>query len=187
VFAIFMTLLALDVRLPDGADLHTSWGIIDALEATAGNFQAYALSFIVIAMMWNTHLRRYRYLTAVDGEIIAGTIFQLLLTGLIPFATSMIAQSTAPLVIAVYAGIITLNILVGWATWRIAIADPRRVTSQFTSAARREGDWRSACPAIFAVSIQIAFRAPVATMCFWALQIPANMVIRRWVARSAHP
>jgi uncharacterized membrane protein len=188
VFAIIMTLLTLDVRLPEGADLNTAQGFIDALMGTASQFRAYALSFAVIAMLWNTHLRRYRYLTAVNGKIVVGTVLQLLVTGLIPFATSMIArgtQTTQPLVVCFYACVITLNILIGWVTWRIAISDPVRISSQFSAAARREGDWRTASTAaIFAGSMPIAFKAPVAAMWLWALQIPANILIRMLIARD---
>ena len=183
VFAIIMTLLALDVRLPEGADLDSAQGVMDALTGSAAKIFAYALSFVVIAMMWNTHLRRYRFLTAIDGKIIAGNVLQLLLTGLIPFATSMIARNThgmQPLVVSFYAGVIVVNILVGWATWRIAISDPRRVSPELTATARRDSDWRSASTAaIFAASIPVAFQAPVIAMFMWTLQIPANMLIRR--------
>jgi uncharacterized membrane protein len=184
VFAIILTLLALEVRLPENANLHTAQGVVDALVGTTGRLAAYVLSFVVIAMIWNTHLRRYRYLTAVSGEVVGGNLLQLMLTGLIPFATSMIARSVQPLAIAFYAGTIALNILVGWVTWRFAISDPHRVSQQYTTAERREGDWRSlSTAAIFAVSIPMAFVAPVPAELWWAAQIPANLLIRRFVMR----
>jgi uncharacterized membrane protein len=186
VFAIIMTLLALEVRLTDGADLKTTQGVINALLAASGNLAAYALSFVVTAMIWSTHLRRYRYVTAVSGRIIAGNIIQLLMTGIIPFATSMIARSTAPMVITFYAVIMSVNVLVGWVTWRIAIADTKHLSREFTPNMRREGDFRSlSVAALFILSIPIAFKSPTLAMLTWALQIPGNIIIQRVTVQRA--
>jgi uncharacterized membrane protein len=180
VFAIIVTLLALEIRVPDTAVTNSSSAAMHTLWEMGGKFGAYALSFVVIAVLWNMHLRRYRYLVAVNGLIIAGNMIQLMLVGLIPFATSLIARSANSFVVTVYAGIIFANILVSWGTWWCGISNPALVAPSLTPAILRDNNLRSGVAAvIFGLSIPIAWWSPNLAIWSWILQMPATMVVTR--------
>jgi uncharacterized membrane protein len=184
VFAIIVTLLALELHFPDNWPVDSSRAVLDGLLRMGGKFGSYALSFAVIALMWNAHLRRYRYVLAVNSKIVAGNLLQLMIVGLIPFATSLLARRADSMVVSLYAAIILANVLISWGTWLIAARDPSLVRPELTKELRHEGNLRSSAVAVsFAASIAIAWWSPVLAMWSWALQIPMNMIITRMVSR----
>jgi uncharacterized membrane protein len=178
VFAIIVTLLALEIRVPDGAALGSTQEVFETLSSMVPKFGAYALSFGVIAMVWNVHLRRYRYVIAVNSKVVTGNLLQLMVLGLVPFTTSMIAAHVNALTVSLYAAVMLLNVVIAWVTWLIASGNPSLVSSELTPKLKLEGNWRSGVAAgVFALSIGIAWWSPVAAMLSWALQIPANIII----------
>src|SRR5689334_18637065 len=75
VFAIAMTLLALDIRLPEGLSylngVHLNGVQLDEVVAGAlgdlvPKFIGYIISFFVIAIYWLSHRRITGYLTHID-------------------------------------------------------------------------------------------------------------------------
>ncbi|MDQ2928592.1 MAG: TMEM175 family protein [Pseudomonadota bacterium] len=186
VFAITVTLLALEIRLLEHASIATHAELLAALAATWQKIIAYAISFLVIAAIWRVHLRRYRYLAAVDSGVISGNVIQLLLVGLVPFATSMVNTSLDPLVVSIYAGIILASVLVGWVTWHTAARDPHLAGPELTNDVRRADDLRSAVTAgVFMLSIAVAWWHPVWALWSWILQMPGNALVMRWLRRRA--
>jgi uncharacterized membrane protein len=88
VFAIAMTLMALDVRPPEHWD-HTVPGLLDAL---AVPFQAFFWSFFATGVFWASHRRLFGRYTRADAPI---TVINLLLLGqitLIPVATRLLTE-----------------------------------------------------------------------------------------------
>jgi uncharacterized membrane protein len=180
VFAIIVTLLALEIRLPDDAAIDSTQAVLHTLHQMQWKFGAYALSFAVIAMLWNVHLRRYRHVIAVNGKIVMGNMLQLMLVGLIPFVTSAIARGGNSMVVTLYAAVILANVLVSWVTWLLAVRNPAMVRADLTRAMIREGNQRATISAlVFALSIAVAWWSPTVAMLSWALLIPANKVIDR--------
>jgi uncharacterized membrane protein len=92
VFAIAMTLLALDLRLPDlGAD-PTDAQLRHALNDDWGGYLAFAISFYVVANYWSAHRRVMRAATTADPRLIGHTMPLLLLVAALPFPTSVLAS-----------------------------------------------------------------------------------------------
>src|ERR1700712_597521 len=67
VFAIAMTLLVLDIRLPTLPDDTNLWPHLGALWS---QMFAYALSFLLIALNWMTHHRKFRVIVRYDTTLI---------------------------------------------------------------------------------------------------------------------
>lgn len=87
VVAIAMTLLALDLPVPDadsGAQL------LDFLGAHYGEYLAFLISFLVIAQYWRGHHRVYRYVTDAPPRVVALNVYWLLTVILTPYATRVI-------------------------------------------------------------------------------------------------
>jgi uncharacterized membrane protein len=55
IFAVAMTLLVLDLKLPEGVTLNNDLEVWRQLLAVAGRFWTYVLSFIVLGMYWVGH------------------------------------------------------------------------------------------------------------------------------------
>ena len=89
VFAIVLTLLALDLRMPTGFDdAHLYQGLI----AMKGELIAFAVSFAIVAVFWIAHLTVLRSLARFDwGVAIANLVFLFTVT-VTPFTTTLVGD-----------------------------------------------------------------------------------------------
>ncbi|MBV8700205.1 TMEM175 family protein [Bradyrhizobium sp.] len=105
VFAVAMTLLVLDVRLPD--DLHPRDGgeLAEALIGLWPKFLPYLLSFGVLGLRWLADLQLRSRAEHVDRNYVNWWLLYLLLITCVPFSTSVVGRyaSLAP-AIWLYAG-----------------------------------------------------------------------------------
>jgi uncharacterized membrane protein len=88
VFAIAITLLVLDIHVPDpgataelGAELGAQWP----------SYVAYAVSFLTIGIIWINHHAMLGRLKATDHGILVLNLILLLFVGLLPFTTALMA------------------------------------------------------------------------------------------------
>ena len=92
VFAIAITLLVIDLRLPDLGDHVSNQQLSAALGALVPRIFAYALSFWVIGLYWLAHWRRYQYIERVDETLIALNLLLLGLVAFMPFPTALVGE-----------------------------------------------------------------------------------------------
>ncbi len=88
VFAIAMTILVLDIKLPEGSSL----GSAELLSTLAGQtdlFMSYLLSFWLLAMFWVIHNKHFRHLTHTTPNHIWLNIGMLAFVVLVPFSASL--------------------------------------------------------------------------------------------------
>jgi len=88
VFAIAMTLMALEVR-PEGAWVHTLQGLLDAISTP---LQWFFWSFFGTAIFWTVHRRLFGRVTRSTPVLTALNIFLLGQITLIPVATRMVGE-----------------------------------------------------------------------------------------------
>ncbi|MFF3546999.1 TMEM175 family protein [Streptomyces platensis] len=175
VFAIAMTLLALDIAVPDGLD---SAGFAQALRDVMPKVWAYVLSLVVIAAFWRGHYEIFRYVRDVDGTIIKLVLLGLGLIALMPFPTTLLAEyGDEPQSVAVYSGAVAamgaaqlaLTIVLWKRPWlgRAVLSDP---------VARNDLVDLAATVLVFAVAIPVAFVSPTGAKLWWAVLIPIRLV-----------
>lgn len=166
VFAIAITLLVLNLGVPDGVrgdELgSTLWG-------QSQDILAYAISFAVIGRFWIVHHRFFGDVTGFDGRLIALNLFYLAWIVLIPFSSQVLGDhggNTASVVL--YAvnlvGVVLCGVLL--------FADAQRAgLTRTTPEVAREGRRRSLLiAAVFLASIPVAFLSPsLAPYCWLAL------------------
>ncbi|KRC64513.1 hypothetical protein ASE12_06870 [Aeromicrobium sp. Root236] len=178
VFAIAMTLLVLNIRLPDVEPSEVG----AALRDLTPELFAYALSFIVIAAAWIGHHRRFEIIDGVDSGLIRLNLALLFVIAFLPFPTSVLSEygSTVPAVV-LYASTVTAMGLVQLATW-MYVCRRGRLNVTVDRGAYRFGVLTIAVdPAVFALSIGIALLGwPEAAMYSWLLLIPVSALARRW-------
>lgn len=92
VFAIAMTLLALDLKVPDLGGNPTDAVLRHALSANAGTYGAFLLTFYVIAGYWTRHRRLMRSVVTTHPTLIRDTLVLLLLVAAMPFPASLLGR-----------------------------------------------------------------------------------------------
>jgi uncharacterized membrane protein len=104
VFAIAMTLLALDLKVPPGLKGHvTSQQLIHALAQNTDSYWSFLLSFYVIAIYWGGHRRLMRSVVVFNPKLVRDTVFLLLIVAALPFPTSVLGQyGGTPFALALY-------------------------------------------------------------------------------------
>jgi len=88
VFAIAITLLIIDIHLPDnaGSDL------AGALRHLEPSFEGFVISFLVIALYWVSHHRLFGSIRTYDTRLIWINIWILMLIVFLPFSSSMVSS-----------------------------------------------------------------------------------------------
>ncbi len=94
VFAIVMTLMAIEIRLPDFEGKITELEFLQMLKHQGRNFMAYALSFFFIGILWIRHLKLFSVLNDYDTGLIVRNLLFLFFVGLFPFSASVISHVT---------------------------------------------------------------------------------------------
>ncbi len=125
VVAIAITLLTLELRLPEGlAPGEVSGHLLDAL---SGLF-AFLVSFWVIASYWIAHHRIFNRIGAHDGALLTINFVFLMWVVLVPFSTSMVMEyGESQLIWDVYVSHLLLTgITLSW-LWRYASKDGRLI------------------------------------------------------------
>ena len=92
IFSVAMTLLVLDIKLPEGLPLATNADMLRHFASVEFSFTIYVVSFCVLAMFWIAHHFQFRYAAKVDRPLLWINLIFLLLVTLIPFTTSLIAS-----------------------------------------------------------------------------------------------
>jgi len=121
VFAIAITLLIIEVRLPAVPEHATDADILNALRDTLPSVFAYALSFATIGLYWMAHWRRWRYIARVNERLLALNLVLLGLVAFIPFPTAMIGEhGDLVSVVVIYAVALSAAGVAGPLTWLYA-------------------------------------------------------------------
>jgi uncharacterized membrane protein len=97
VIAIIITIMVLEIKVPEGEDLA-------ALSPLIPVFLAYVLSFANIGIYWNNHHHMFQAVKHIDGKVLWANLFLLFWLSLMPFATGYMSENHfAPIPVAVYA------------------------------------------------------------------------------------
>jgi uncharacterized membrane protein len=87
VVAIALTLLALELPVPEGSTNSDLW---HSATSHRESYLAFMISFVVIAAHWRSHHRVFRYVTATNSRLTSLTMYWLLMLVITPFATDVI-------------------------------------------------------------------------------------------------
>jgi uncharacterized membrane protein len=86
VFAILITILVLELKIPPGHDLA-------ALVPLVPVFVGYVLSFVYLGIYWNNHHHLIHTCSAVTGAVLWANLHLLFWLSLVPFVTGWIGES----------------------------------------------------------------------------------------------
>jgi uncharacterized membrane protein len=104
VFAVAITLLVLDLKVPAIPSGRVGAALPGALRDLLPNFFSYTLSFVVIALYWMSHHRIFAFIIRYDRTLVRLNLLFLFAMSLIPFTTSLdSAYGSQRLAFVVYA------------------------------------------------------------------------------------
>ena len=120
IFAVTMTLLVLDLKIPDSG-LAPGSTLFDALPLIAGHVDNYVISFVVLAVFWVSHVRMLGRMREADSRFTALNLAFLLFTTLVPPLTSVLGDHPAmPRAAVLYGANLLLILLFETLAWRRA-------------------------------------------------------------------
>jgi uncharacterized membrane protein len=131
VFAIAVTLLVLDVRVPDVGSIDSGSALISSLLSGMPRYGAYVLGFLYVGVYWiNTH-RMMRLLRGVDHWFLVLGLLFLMVISAVPFVTGLLAE---------YLGADNGRdqvALVVFTSWQFVLSVLANVTFQYIARGRR--------------------------------------------------
>ncbi len=181
VFAIAITLLAIDIRIPEALAANTDRALIDAIVNLSPAIFAYGLSFMAIAAFWTGHLRTFEVTTRSDSRLVALNFLFLAFVALLPFPTSVVARHGDLVAAAVYyAGFLAVTATLSTALFVYPVR-AGYVLSTVTPGMARHIAYRAAVvPLLFLVTIPIAVLiSPYLAEACWVLAFPAQAFLTR--------
>jgi uncharacterized membrane protein len=129
VFAIAMTLLVLELRVPS-ADIVARDGLWHALGGRWSSYGAFALSFAIIGIMWANHHAIFRYIGRTNHTFSMLNLGLLFFVVLLPFPTAVLAtylpsaEARTPAVVLYGANLVATAIFFNL-VWRYAVKGRR--------------------------------------------------------------
>ena len=117
IFAVAMTLLVLDIRIPEGYQPADAAQMLEALAELLPRFLPYAVSFLILGMRWLSFVEVHNRAEHVSSAYIRSWMIYLLLITCVPFTTMVVGRyaSFAPAVWLYCAN----TILIALASWRM--------------------------------------------------------------------
>ena len=170
VFAIAMTLLVLNLRVPNLVGPEQSERLWAAFRDQIPELLSYVLSFWVIGRYWMVHHRMFRVVRQADTRLLLLNLCLLGCIAVIPYPTEMLGRyGDTTTAVALYSATLTLTgfsfAALSWHLDHSGLLDPR------VTPAYRRHSWVRAItvPIVFAVSIPIAFVDPTLAMVSWGI------------------
>jgi uncharacterized membrane protein len=186
VFAIAITLLAIDLRLPSGL---SDAELTKALRELLPDIEAFVLSFAVVGVFWIAHHRMWRSITRWNQQLLLLNLSMLLVVAFVPFPTSMLGEyGDTVAATALYSGTVLLlglmSAAIWWyASWNGRLVDPGLPPAQ-VRAMRASG---MVAPIVFGIALAAAFVTPLVSQFLWWSAFLARPVVARITVRRSAP
>ena len=188
VFAIAITLLVLTIAQPSqsrdlGHELGKRWP----------SLAAYAVSFVVIGIIWLNHHTIFSNLDRVDRGVFCLNLLLLMTIVFIPYPTGVFGEalrrgSGAKTAAVLYTAVMATNASVWVALWLYASVGRRLLRPEFPEAQRTVATILFIAGAfVYCASIGVAFINPYLCLAVWGLLALYYALdpIARWTGRQA--
>jgi uncharacterized membrane protein len=185
VFAIGITLLVLDIHIPERgavapADLPAQ--VLDLWPRVV----AYILSFLVVGLFWMAHHRIFHYIRRFDTRLIWLNLLFLMTIAFLPVPTALLsAYGDQPIGAMVYAGVVALAALIELTFWRYASDGHRLIDPTLDAVTIRATSYRALLTiVVFGGSIVVAYFSPFMAELAWTLTLFVRRAVNRLVDRG---
>ena len=181
VFAIVMTLLVLDISIPEIARSSVQAELPGRLLELWPKFYSYALSFVVLGLMWISHRRIFHYIKRSNTGLLWINIIFLMFVALIPFSTSLLGDyRMEQLTFMVYGINLFLIFAMMFILWTYATGKYRLVDSEIDPRLVKKRKLSIITPSLIIVlTIGISFVNVIAAFAILVLMLVYSFVAYR--------
>jgi uncharacterized membrane protein len=181
VFAIAITLLVLDIHVPDIPENMVVTELSDALLALWPKYLSYFLSFVGISTFWTIHHSIFRPIRAYDRGLLYLNFLFLMFVAFVPFPTSLLGEyGNHRLPVAIYATTLAIGRLLLTAIYWYSTRNDRLLDEAQDPAEVRFLLIRGlTIPLIFLLSIVVSFFSVSAAIWSWVVMIAVDAVVLR--------
>ncbi|MEV8344241.1 TMEM175 family protein [Streptomyces niveus] len=178
VFAIAITLLALDINVPNGLP---EGQVSEALRDVLPDVGAFLLSFSVIGLLWLAHHRMFALVGRIDRPLLYLYFALLADVAALPFPTRLVSEyGDTAVATAVYGGVIGLaSLLTTGMAYHLLRHPELRKPDVPTARARRTVLEGSIVAVVFATSVPMTLVSPTAAKYWWLLILLRHFPLNR--------
>src|SRR5579875_3418504 len=163
VFAIALTLLVLDLHEPT-----VSHGVLGVVLRQWPAYLSYALSFLIIGIIWAQHHLMFRFIQRTDHVFILINVIFLMWVAVVPYPTGLLARyldnpTERQTAIAIYTGVFALGGVLANLWWLYASRGDRLLRDKVDRAEVRKLTWNYAVgPVFYMLAFALSFVSPPA-------------------------
>ncbi|HVZ45580.1 MAG TPA: TMEM175 family protein [Ramlibacter sp.] len=174
IYAIALTLLVLELKLPPLAEHATNADLGRALSDLLPKILSWVLSFWVMAILWLSQVRIYHLVHSLSHTMVRLELLQLACVSLMPFSTALVGEhGNLPAGAAVYAGNMLAVAVTGALRTRELLHQPHVHAKPIDDTLRRALNRRAyGLPACALTAFVLAFFVPG-----WNMLAMAGMVL----------
>jgi uncharacterized membrane protein len=185
IFAIAITLLIVDLRVPDVAHLESGRQLRETLPQIGG----FAISFAVIGLFWMAHHALFRHIKGLDRRLVLLNLLFLGSIAFLPYPTALLSAAADQVPATVfYAVSIAAAGLAEAAVWLYAIRIRELALPGVPRSVRRWVLLRTLrTPLVFLLSVPVAIARPALAKYLWLLVLVSALVLRRLEPVEAEP
>jgi uncharacterized membrane protein len=171
VMAIAITLLAIDIRVPEIDPTLAAVELPAQLAAITPNLLTFFISFIVIGIYWISHHRYFGYIKRYDTRLMLLNLIFLFFIACMPFVASLLGRfSSVPIALIIY----TLEVAaLGFSMaliWLYASRNHRLIEATLDAGTIRTINIRLfIAPLMFVVAVPFAYVSSTAVIIVWWL------------------
>lgn len=171
VFAIAITLLAIELKVPELDGVLAVEELPHAVEHLWPQFISFAISFLVVALFWTSHHRVFGIIQHFDHRLIWLNLLLLFGIAFLPFPTAMLGKyGDTRYAMIFYAATVGAIGLVWTGIWVYASRAHRLIDPHYPAAdIRRYTLTTLATPGVFLLSMPFTLINPSAPRLLWAL------------------
>lgn len=186
VMAIAITLLAIDIRVPEIDPTLAATELPKQLAAITPNLMTFFISFMVIGIYWISHHRYFNYIKRYDTRLMILNLMFLFFIACMPFVASLLGRFTSvPIALIIYTlALAALGISMAF-IWRYASNNHRLIESTLDASTIRGINIRLfVAPLMFLIAVPFAFVSSSAVITVWWLSPLAVFLASRLLTRK---
>ena len=183
VFAIAITLLILDLHVPESPDR-----LINQLAAEWPTFLGYVVSFAFIGGSWIAHTTLTHLLRVTDGVVVGLNLMQLLFVSLLPYSTSLFTKHLTGSGERIAVVIFGINLTLGTLISSVMVSYVKRMDELKSNVDPAKAAWlerqRWRTAAMFALSTAMSAFVPRVALGFYLLLSLLLIGLPMWKLRK---
>ena len=191
LFATVLTILVLDLKLPDISRLVSAGDIRSVINDLGLHLFSYILTFLVAGVLWMSHHADFNHIVRYNRRLLWYNLMFLLSVGLLPFSTAGISNNNLSVFSwSIYAmNMAAVGVMLSL-TWGYAYTHRLTEPDMPRTAARYQGLRHLITPGVFLISIGVAYLAPntsLAPVSLLTIPVIQFLLDRRVLGKDTDP